>query len=208
MMVLNTLWEWRVMVTSSPTWDPGPHLLCPHLVLYQWRNIWRWPFSCPDPPGSRSCSWSGSPAESAYPAAGRPLTGQRSVKVQEDSGHTVRVRQVKDFTLKMTLMLSPLGSRFWKDSLRGTALELKKEHNYKTERESWVRSAWTQHNTHTHTPGGASVRWCHLKKHPEQEWRTFPVVCDVTNFTITNPNPNPNCCFLFNRVTQTGRTSC
>lgn len=33
--------------------------------------------------------------------------------------------------MKMTLTLSPRGSKFWKDSLRGTALELKNEHDYK-----------------------------------------------------------------------------
>lgn len=40
--------------------------------------------------------------------------------------------EAANLTLKMTLMWSPRGSRFWKDSFRGTALELKKEHNYST----------------------------------------------------------------------------
>ena len=45
-----------------------------------------------------------------------------------------QVNQVRCFTLKMTLTLSPRRSRFWKDSLRGTALELKKEHDCKRQR--------------------------------------------------------------------------
>lgn len=47
---------------------------------------------------------------------------------------------MKRFTLKMTLTLSPRGSRFWKDSLRGTALELKKEHDYKRQRRDFTAS--------------------------------------------------------------------
>lgn len=39
-------------------------------------------------------------------------------------------REAAELTLKMTLMWSPRGSTFWKDSFSGTALELKKEHNF------------------------------------------------------------------------------
>lgn len=45
----------------------------------------------------------------------------------------------KPCTLKMTLMFSPRGSKFWKDNLRGTALELKKEHDWKKSERSQAR---------------------------------------------------------------------
>lgn len=123
----HTLWEWMVMASghTPAVSSPRPLPVEKHLkmtilmsrpswiqILFMIRITCRVSISC----RRSSPDWT---------------------EISQRSGGlwTHSVRQVKDFTLKMTLMLSPLGSRFWKDSLRGTALELKKEHNYKRERE-------------------------------------------------------------------------
>lgn len=66
-------------------------------------------------------------------------------------------------TLKMTLMLSPSGSRFWKDSFKGTALELKKEQDWNT-KQILITCHLFSACIHVRHIGGLTVWVSHNKK--------------------------------------------